>query len=279
MIINGIGIISPFGRGKNSLQHILNSSNSNKIIKDELLKEKSLARKIRRADRFSKMSLLAAKDAFQDAKLPLQQNCEQIGIILTTQFGPHISTFSFLDNIIDYNEKEVSPTKFTHSVHNSAVSYISTILNIKGPSITVTKFTTPFLSALLIAKIWLQQKKCKHILIGYSEEYGSIMDKIHNKNQPINHHLTEGSIFFLVSNDDKTLNTYCKIDQITIPNHSKTCNITCNNQQYQQIIQQKQTAINNNLHNISQNKNALAIAIVADTLKQNKNQLTTMNIT
>ena len=105
---------------------------------------------MRRADKLSKMAVLAAADALQDSGL---ENAKQrTGIILATSFGAHQTTFDFLDDIIDYGEAQVSPTTFSNSVHNAAVSYIASVLDITGPTLTVTRFSFPFQSALQLAQ-------------------------------------------------------------------------------------------------------------------------------
>ena len=76
-------------------------------ISAETLKDSAVLGKMRRADRFSKMAVLAAHDAMAAAEpvgLPPVAP-ERIGIILGTALGPHVTTFKFLDDIIEYGDK------------------------------------------------------------------------------------------------------------------------------------------------------------------------------
>ena len=118
--------------------------------------DRTLLKKIRRSDAVSKMSVLAAADALQDSGIE-NINQKKIGIILATAFGPHVTTFNFLDDILDHGDPAVSPTTFSNSVHNAAASYISTAFNIKGPTLTISQFRFSFQSALQLAKSWLDQ--------------------------------------------------------------------------------------------------------------------------
>ncbi len=47
---------------------------------------------------------------------------------MATAFGPHVTTFNFLDDILDHGDAAVSPTTFSNSVHNAAASYIAMAL-------------------------------------------------------------------------------------------------------------------------------------------------------
>jgi len=153
-------------------------------VAPEILKDRVVLGGMRRADRFAKMATLAAYDAlknsFKEGVLS-----ERIGIIFATAFGPHNTTFKFQDDIIDYSEMGVSPTLFSNSVHNAAVSYISRALKIKGPTWTVTGFDRPFEHAAELAEAWLREGRCDYILLGGGDEVGTVMEYICSKKLPI----------------------------------------------------------------------------------------------
>ena len=125
---------------------------------------------MRRADSFCRMCVTAAQRALEDAAFEPEQDSDCLGIIVSTQFGPHSTTFRFLDDIIDYKDSEVSPTKFSHSVHNAAASYVAAAVGSRGPTTTVTSFEEPYKAALQLAELWLDEKRAGHILVGYVEE-------------------------------------------------------------------------------------------------------------
>ena len=245
--ISGIGIVGTFGRGLNSLEAVLQKENfiepdlidvrgvTSKVpvysVKNEDLKDKALSRKMRRADRFSKMAVIAAADALKDSGLSVDSgdldNCS-VGIVLSTGFGPHVTTFDFLDGYLDYGETAVSPTSFSHSVHNAAASYISSLLGIRGPTQTVTDFDLPFQKAFLIAQSWLDEGRCENVLLGSVDELGEQMDYVFNRiysysesgNMNLSDNVAktsiipgEGAVFLLLSKNKK-INNYCSLSNI-----------------------------------------------------------------
>jgi 3-oxoacyl-[acyl-carrier-protein] synthase II len=178
------------------------------VILDKSRKDKFVLKDIRRADDLIKMAVLAAYDAFVDSGLDNSAK-DNLGLILATAFGPHVTTFRFLDEILDYGDANVSPTLFSHSVHNAANSYISSNLGIHGPTLTLTNFSASFYQALLVAQSWLNEGRCENILVGSVEQYGKEMEYILSGVAPeLNY--KEGSAFFLVSVGE-CLKKYCSI--------------------------------------------------------------------
>ncbi len=167
---------------------------------------------MRRADRFSKMAMLAAYDAVVSSGLNVKDS-ERVGIIFATAFGPHNTTCKFQDDIIDYGDAGVSPTIFSNSVHNAAVSYISLALGIKGPTWTVTGFHDPFGQAALLAQAWLNEGRCDYVLLGGGDECGTVMEYICSQklpialdgkirlDNPLSYIPGEGAAFFMLSNE------------------------------------------------------------------------------
>jgi 3-oxoacyl-[acyl-carrier-protein] synthase II len=188
--------------------------------------DRTLLKKLRRADKLSKMSVLAAADALADSGIA-NINQKKIGIILATAFGAQVTTFDFLDGILDYGDTAVSPTTFSNSVHNAAASYVSSSLNIQGPTLTVTQFRFSFQSALQLARTWLQQGRCDYLLVGAVDQYGDVLGYISEQKlitandgriKPFVFNPTcqvpgEGATFFLLGND-QTDNAYCSVDAV-----------------------------------------------------------------
>jgi len=145
-------------------------------VAKETLKDPIL-RGARRADRFSKMAVLAASDAVENSGVELS-NPERVGVIIGTAFGPHPTVFSFLNDILEFGDTGVSPTLFSHSVHNAAASYVSVALRLAGPAMTLTTFTDPFQQSLILAQTWLDQGICDSVLVGGVEECGTVMEYI-----------------------------------------------------------------------------------------------------
>jgi 3-oxoacyl-[acyl-carrier-protein] synthase II len=237
MFISGIGIVFTRGRGIDSFENALKEgwrepSKGDLIpayrVAHETLADLSLSKKIRRADRFSRMALLSALDAYTDSGI---SSCGKgrLGIILSTAFGPHTTTFGFIDDILDFGDSSVSPTKFSNSVHNAAASYISAILDIRGPTVTLTQFKLAFQNALIIAGSWLDEGRCDNVLCGAADELGAVMEfackkKLNiAKDGKINPFAFsdspvsvpgEGSAFFMLSNE-KSVNNYGEVSEIS----------------------------------------------------------------
>ena len=194
-------------------------------VDPQTIADKTLLKKMRRSDKLSRMAVLAAADALNNRGIELTG--KKIGIITATAFGAHATTFDFLNDILDYGEANVSPTTFSNSVHNAAASYVSSVLNIQGPTLTVTQFFFSFHSALQLAQAWLDERRCDYILVGAVEQYGDVLGYIYDSKltqapdgriKPFNFNPAynvpgEGAVFFLVSKEDSE-NVFCNIEDV-----------------------------------------------------------------
>jgi len=257
MKIVGMGLICSAGQGTAGLEkalqqgwkapgsvatpHIPGGSAPAYLVDFANVADKTLLKKIRRSDAVSKMSVLAAADALVNSGIrDITQ--KKLGIILATAFGPHVTTFNFLDDILDHGDAAVSPTTFSNSVHNAAASYIAMSLNIKGPTMTITQFQFSFQSGLQLAQAWLDQGRCDYVLAGAVDQYGDVLGYV------ADHKLTtakdgrirpfaferagqvpgEGAAFFLLSNKQEG-NVFCSVDAIHTqddPDQDRTVDIT-----------------------------------------------------
>jgi 3-oxoacyl-[acyl-carrier-protein] synthase II len=194
MNVAGVGVVFTRGRGIETLENALAQGWIPPAIKtvpsspdqtmpvysveQETISDKAILKNMRRADRFGKMAVLAASDAVRDSGIVVQNRSGDVGLILATAFGPQVTAFRFLDEIIDYGDSNVSPILFTHSVHNAAASYIASALNNHGPTLTVTQFDLSFHQALIVAQAWIHEGRCKAVLVGAVEESGTVMEYI-----------------------------------------------------------------------------------------------------
>lgn len=242
--LNGLGIVAATGRGTVALRSALLAGWQPPVtislpdgrdlpvypLPQSALDDKSLGRKVRRADRFSKMAIFAASDALTDAQLAANLDRRRIGLIVASALGSHATTFQFLDEILTYGDAGVSPTVFSHSVQNAAAAYVSSTLDIQGPTLTLTQVHFAFHQALVLARQWLATRRCDHVLVGGVDELGSVMHFIcrsllrspgDGKIRPFAFSKTpsaipgEGSAFFLLSATPQS-HTYAKVEQTTI---------------------------------------------------------------
>jgi hypothetical protein len=165
----------------------------------------ALGAQMRRADRFTRMAVAAATDAWNAAR----QGCagigpERIGLFLCSGFGPHCRGFRFLDGILDMGDTAASPTDFSHSVHGAASAYISRLLDLRGPSLNSTDFEIGFEEAIRVAQCWLDEGACDRVLLGAVEELGEVY--LHCASRMLGDAAgirpSEGAAFFVLARHD-----------------------------------------------------------------------------
>ncbi len=233
MNVLGIGTIFSRGLGIAAWEEALRTgwqkpADTGYLVNLDTVADRTLLKKIRRADKLSKMAVLAAADALADSGIG-EGVRKSLGIILATAFGAHVITFSFLDDVLDYGEANVSPTTFSNSVHNAAASYVSSALDIQGPTLTVTQFRFSFQAALQLAKCWLEQGRCDYLLVGAVDQYGDVLGYVSDQKlttaqdgviRPFTFTPTcqvpgEGAVFFLMGNEPAG-NGYCVVEAVHV---------------------------------------------------------------
>jgi hypothetical protein len=131
---------------------------------------------MRRADRFVRMAVIAALDAWTEARQAAGDvPAEDVGLILASGLGSHVRAFRFLDGILDFGDGAALPTDFSHSLHGAASAYITELLALRGPSLTLTDFEDGVARALLMAQLWLAGGRCQRVLVGAVEELGDVL--------------------------------------------------------------------------------------------------------
>jgi 3-oxoacyl-[acyl-carrier-protein] synthase II len=126
MAIEGIGVVGGFGCGVADLKGALREkkavpprktvqapqggqSLAAYLVPDTSpLKDFVSSRATRRMDHFSRMALLAAWLALEDAGRP-DLSGERVGLVVATGYGASRSTFAFLDSVIDDGDACASP--------------------------------------------------------------------------------------------------------------------------------------------------------------------------
>jgi 3-oxoacyl-[acyl-carrier-protein] synthase II len=83
--------------------------------------------------RYSQLALLAALAALEDAGFIERQN-EDVGTILTTEFGPNATVEKYLLNLMTIGPKAASPLAFAGSVANIALGDIARLCALRGVS-------------------------------------------------------------------------------------------------------------------------------------------------
>ena len=183
MNVAGFGIVFPGGAGVSSLRDVLMAGVPLRgqaqgkepaavlSVPPAAFAGKPVLAPARRADRFCKMSLLAAMEAMDGCAA----DPARIGIILATAFGPHGTVFKFVNDLLDYGDEKASPTVFSQSVHAAAASMIAAAAGLHGPTLTVADLALPFEEALGLAECWLESGRCEAVLVGAVDELSDVL--------------------------------------------------------------------------------------------------------
>jgi len=205
----GVGAVTAVGRTLPLITAAISDASpataAPRTVSDDVLADPATSKRLRRADRFTRMAVIAASDAWSTAKASLEGvPLERIGLIVASGFGPHGRGFKFLDGILDHGDSAALPTDFSHSVHGAPAAYITEILGLRGPSLSTTDFLSGFEQAVLLAQAWLDQQQCDRVLVGVVEELGEVL--LHCAGRMLNHDQRispgEGAVFWMLGRSD-----------------------------------------------------------------------------
>jgi nodulation protein E len=144
--ITGIGIVSPFGRGKSPAADALRRGTSG-IRPIESIDASALNCRIAgevpagavapgKFDRFSGFALAAAEEAVEQAGLRADDP-QRFGVIIGTGMGGCATLDSSYKRIYAEGQSRVPPTVIAWSMYNAAASAVSTRFGAKGPAYAV----------------------------------------------------------------------------------------------------------------------------------------------
>lgn len=183
---------------------------------------------IRRMAKGVKNGIVASALALKDAKL------ENVDAIITgTGLGCIEDSEKFLKNILDNNEEFLTPTSFIQSTHNTVGAQIALSLQCKGYNFTYVNGAVSFESALLDAKMQIEENEANSILVGGIDENGEYTTSLfklagrikQDGNQPYDvlnptsngAVFGEGASFFVLENEKKDT-TYAQVLDVEIKN-------------------------------------------------------------
>lgn len=135
------------------------------------------ARALRQVDHFTRMALIGAFAALENAGLA-PEDMRDAALVLASGYGPANVTFSFLDSIEDHGPNMASPLAFSFSVHNIPAANVALKLGMAGPCATVCQFESSVASALLTAAAWLYEGRVSRVLFGAVDELTPILAAI-----------------------------------------------------------------------------------------------------
>ena len=187
--INGIGVIGSFGCGIQSLEEAVvdqirpiseplrksfgpeeTEPDPPKLVTDTGLLGRLVPPKaLRRVDHYSRMAIIAAYLALQDAKSDAGEDERPpgpMGVIVATGMGPTAGTLDSQSPDAAAADLRLSPIQFSNSVHNAAAAYISMVLKIRGPNVSINQYDMSVPLAFQTALDWLEEGRAASVLVG-----------------------------------------------------------------------------------------------------------------
>ncbi len=129
---------------------------------------------LRRMDAFSQRALLTGTLALREAGAS-REGPERTGLVVASAHGPLTTMFRYLDQVLDKGDGHGSPVLFAGSLHNAPVAYLSLLLGLRGPSLTVTGFHHAFARALDAALDWLDRDAVARVLLVADDEFHPVL--------------------------------------------------------------------------------------------------------
>lgn len=163
----------------------------------------------RRMAKGVKMSIATATEALKEAHITTPD-----AIFVGTGMGCVQDSEKFLTALLDNNEKHLTPTAFIQSTHNTVAGQIALLLQCKGENFTYVNGAVSFESALLTARVQMEQG-APTTLVGGVDEHSPHTVFLHDLvglNQK-----GEGAAFFALS-AEKGTNTYAQLVDVALYN-------------------------------------------------------------
>ena len=228
--INGVGCISTQKTFDTVFleEAVVNANDPVLTIVSPVYKDYISPAAARRMAKGVKNGIVASALAMKDA------NIENVDAIITgTGLGCVEDSEKFLKNILDNNEEFLTPTSFIQSTHNTVGAQIALSLQCKGYNFTYVNGAVSFESALLDAKMQIEDNEANSILVGGVDENGEYTTSLFKLNGRIKADNTapyevlnsktsgavygEGASFFILEKEKKE-NTYAELLDVTITN-------------------------------------------------------------
>lgn len=131
--------------------------------------------RLRRADRYTTLCICAADQLLQGMTLPSDS-----ALITASAFGPSATSFQTVMDILDVPAEEISPTTFSHSVHNAAAAYLGIALDLHGPTYALTGFHPDLReNALALAESLVTLHRAPYALVIAVEAQSIVTDAAH----------------------------------------------------------------------------------------------------
>ncbi len=235
--INGTGCISAQNTFETDFLSEVDINETENVFyaKQPSYKEFIPATAIRRMAKGVKMGIAASAKALKEANIEMPD-----AIITGTGMGCVEDSEKFLKAILDNDEQFLTPTSFIQSTHNTVGGQIALGLQCKGYNFTYVNGAISFETALLDAKMQIENDEENTVLIGGIDETAphtielyklinvikSEEDKPYsvlnsNSNGIV---FSEGASFFVLENQKKE-SSYASVEAVSIINVLETADI------------------------------------------------------
>lgn len=231
--INGVGCIS----AQKTVDTVfleeaeLNENDTILSLKAPIYKDFISPTAIRRMAKGVKNGIVASALAMKEANITAVD-----AIITGTGMGCIEDSEKFLKTILDNKEEFLTPTSFIQSTHNTVGAQIALGLQCKAYNLTYVNGSVSFESALLDAKMKIEEEEASTVLIGgidetadYTMSLFKLAGFIKKENQSpycVLNSTTKGAVYgegatFFALENEKKENTYAEVLDIEILNKLK----------------------------------------------------------
>ncbi len=174
---------------------------------------------------------------------------ENTGLIVATGMGPTANTLDLQAADVAATDLALSPILFSNSVQNAAAAYISMLLKIRGPSLSINQYELSVPLAFQTALDWLEEGRTETVLVGSIDCFSKALHEASLNCRDLNNGdggqravpVGEGSAFFVLTRlgaqdircpfvHHVHMGRACREDGVLIPNtpilHSGHCRNT-----------------------------------------------------
>jgi 3-oxoacyl-[acyl-carrier-protein] synthase II len=172
----------------------------------DLLDQLIPPRTLRRVDHYARMAILASHLAIEDAGMG-NGVPENTGLIVATAMGPTANTLDLQAADVAATDLALSPILFSNSVQNAAAAYISMLLKIRGPSLSINQYEMAVPLAFQTALDWLEEGRTETVLVGSIDCFSKALHETflncrelkNGDRNPMAVPVGEGSAFFMLT--------------------------------------------------------------------------------
>lgn len=206
--LRGIGVVGAFGCGTAALEEALRRPRSDASLPDaaltastDLLDRMMPPRTLRRVEHYGRMAILAALLAVEDAGMAGAVPTDT-GLVVATGMGPTANTLDLQASDIPLADLSLSPILFSNSVQNAAGAYISMLLGMRGPTLSINQYDLAVPLAFQAAVDWLAEGRTRTVLVGSVDGFSTAL---HGEALSVRSRdaipVGEGSAFFVLTRE------------------------------------------------------------------------------